>query len=164
MKNLILLRHAKSDWSVPNQKDIERELNERGYRVAPKMGGKLVELNKNPDLIICSTSVRTRQTVVLVVEQLDYDEDKIVYEEELYDASTRILMQVVCNLPNEHDTIMLVGHNPALTYFAEYITGSEIGNIPTCGVVSVHFDIDDWNQVSQNGILEWYIYPEQFGF
>ena len=161
-KHLVLMRHAKSDWSVSGQKDFDRELNPRGNRDAPRMGGRLVqEKNFNPDCVVSSPAVRTTNTVRYVCEQLKYDEEKIVFEPDIFEGSVRSLLKIVNSFDNSLNTILLVGHNPGLSYLAEYLTKQEIGELPTAGVISMLFELDSWDQISEGtGSLEWFIYPK----
>jgi len=159
---LFLLRHAKSDWSTQGQKDFDRELAPRGNLDAPRMGRKLYELGVSPDLIIASTAIRAKYTAQYIAEQLKFDTEKIEFNEEIYEASLRTLLHVINNLPEETKKVMLVGHNPGLTYLAEFLTKKEIGTIPTCGVVSLEFNVDSWAEIS-GGLadMKWFIFPKQ---
>ncbi|MFL5730504.1 MAG: SixA phosphatase family protein [Cytophagaceae bacterium] len=162
MKNLFLVRHAKSDWSVPGQKDFDRELNGRGRSDAPKMGRKLYELESKPDLIIASPAIRARFTAELICEQLKFDTERIIYTEDIYEASVRTLMSVINGVEDKYSRVMIFGHNPGFTYLAEYLTKKEIGNIPTCGMVNIEFDVDSWKEVSEGtGELKNFIYPKK---
>jgi phosphohistidine phosphatase len=162
VKNLLLVRHAKSDWSVPGQKDYDRELNARGCLDAPRMGRKLYEMDVKPEIIISSPAARARLTAEFIAEQLHYDVEKILFEEEIYEASVRSLLAVINNISDEYNKVMLVGHNPAFTYIAEYLTKKPFENIPTCGIVSIDFPVDSWKEISgDTGNLKWFIYPKK---
>lgn len=159
--NLYLLRHAKSDWSVPGQKDIDRELNSRGLNDAPRIGRRLHDLGVRPERVICSPARRTKMTALYVCEQLHYDQDSIVYSEDIYEASMRTLLSAINGLDDNWRSVMLIGHNPGLTYLAEYMSRQELGNIPTSGVINLEFDVDSWQEVSGGtAILKWFIYPK----
>ncbi|MFN3404673.1 MAG: SixA phosphatase family protein [Cytophagaceae bacterium] len=161
-KLLYLVRHAKSDWSVPGQKDFDRELNHRGNADAPKMGRKLYDLGVRPDLILSSPAVRAKMTAHYMAEQLRYETENIVLEEELYEPSVRSFLNVINRQNDKFKSLMLFSHNPAITYLAEYLTKAPIGNIPTSGVAEVEFDIDTWAEVSGDvGKLNWFIYPKK---
>lgn len=160
LHKLYLLRHAKSDWSVSGQKDIDRDLNAKGLNDAPRIGRRLYEMEVMPDLIICSVAQRTRQTAEYICEQLKFDQDAIVFNEDIYEASMRTLFNTITTLDDHHKSVMLIGHNPGFTYLAEYLTKEEIENVPTCGVVCIEFDIDSWKEVSGGlGVLKWFIHP-----
>ena len=161
MKQLVLIRHAKSEESNAGTKDFDRSLNPRGFSDAPKMGLRLKELNETPQFVISSPAERARLTAQFVLEQVGYDNDNIHWEEEVYEASARILMNVVNGISDEYETVWMFGHNPGFTYLAEYLTGEVIGNIPTCGAFGMTFDISSWSEVSQNtGSKKFYIYPK----
>src|SRR5690554_2879979 len=142
--NLYLLRHAKSDWSVSGQKDIDRTLSIRGLNDAPRIGRKLYDMEVIPDHIICSSSLRTRQTAELICEQLKFDQDTIVFNQDIYEASMRTLFNTITLLDNQYKSVMLIGHNPGFTYLVEYFTNKIIDNMPTCSIVCIEFDISDW--------------------
>lgn len=160
-KLLYLIRHAKSDWSVNGQKDFDRELNSRGYNDAPRMGRKLYDLNVKPDIIISSPAARAKLTAELIAEQIKYETDKIIFEEEIYEASVRTLLAVINTIDDQFASAAIFGHNPGLTYLAEYLTKKTIGNIPTCGVVEISFKLDSWKEISGDlGKMNWFIYPK----
>lgn len=162
-KTLILIRHGKSDWSEGGQKDFDRELNHRGHSDAPRMGGKLFEMNLKPDLIVSSPARRTTLTTEYICEQIKYPFDEVDFQEDIYEASVRTLLKVVNELDNKHSTVVIVGHNPGFSYLAEYLTGSVIGNIPTCGLVELNIELDKWELISQNTAqLKSFIYPKMF--
>lgn len=162
-KTLILIRHAKSDWSEGGQRDFDRELNRRGHADAPRMGAKLFEMGLKPDLIVSSPAIRTTRTTEYICEQIKYPLEQVDFQEDIYEASVRTLLKVVNELKDMHNTVMIVGHNPGFSYLAEYLTGSEIGNIPTCGVAELGIDFDKWSLVSQNTAqLKNFIYPKMF--
>jgi phosphohistidine phosphatase len=161
LKTVIFMRHAKSDWSMAGQKDFDRPLNTRGFTDAPQMGRKLFEMGVKPDLIMSSPALRAKMTAEFVAEQLKYETDKIVFEEDMYESSTRTLLGFINNLDDQLHCVMLFGHNPTHSYLAEYLTKTEIGNIPTAGVVCVEFEIDSWKEISEGlGKMKWFLYPK----
>ena len=161
-KTLYLIRHAKSDWSIPGQPDDDRALNHRGLFDAPLMGKVLKELHVNPELIISSPAVRARTTAEFIAEQLGYSIDKIELNNEVYEASPRTLLRLINNLDNRLKSVAFFGHNPTFTYLAEYLTKEEIGNMPTSAAVKIQFDLDEWSAVSEGtGHMLWFEYPKK---
>jgi len=162
-KILILVRHAKSDWSVAAQKDIERVLNERGHRDAPRMGKILADKQLKIDAFISSPADRAKLTARYFVEQFKVAEENIIINENLYEASARVWMNEVNELDNQLNTVVMFGHNPGISYFSEYVTKEELGEIPTCAIVAISFDVEDWKLVTGNaGKLIFYDYPEKY--
>jgi phosphohistidine phosphatase len=160
-KTLIFMRHAKSDWSIPGQKDFDRPLNNRGLGDAPRMGRRLQEIGIRPDLIVSSPAVRAKHTAEYVSEQLHYDIDLIRFDPEVYESSVRSLLAVVNKLEDQYHCVLIFGHNPTLTYLSEYLTKEAIGNIPTTGAVCIDFDFDSWELVSEGtGHMRWFEYPK----
>src|SRR6478609_9785737 len=102
-KTLILIRHAKSDWSDGGEKDFDRGLNQRGNMDAPRMGGKLKEMGIMPDLIVSSPALRTTLTTEYICEQINYPFDKVDFQEDIYEASVRTLLKVVNELNDKYN-------------------------------------------------------------
>ena len=164
-KTLFLLRHAMASERSGDQKDFDRELNSVGLQNSTRMGLNFTNKSFNFDIIISSPAVRASQTANLIAEQLKYETSKIHYNEEIYEASVRTLLQVINKMKDDWNTVLLVGHNPAISYLSEYLTNQEVGNITTCGVVQIKFDLDSWQEVSEHtGDFVNYEYPDQLNF
>ena len=160
MKELYIIRHAKSSWGNAQLSDFDRPLNDRGRAAAPEMGGRLVAAGICPDVIISSSAVRALTTARLIASRFTSNID-IIEESELYHASTFLLLNIVNRLPDKFDKVFLVGHNPGLTNFAEYLSNEQFGNLPTAAVVGVRFDADSWKEISgSTGDCFLYDYPK----
>jgi phosphohistidine phosphatase len=119
---LIVMRHAKSDWSAPVASDFDRVLAKRGYKNAPRMGGWLAEQGLIPGLIVSSPAMRARQTAQLVAEKLEIPERDILWEPELYMASLATLLSVINKYVGRTGALMLIGHNPGLDSLVKYLS------------------------------------------
>ncbi|WP_201354077.1 SixA phosphatase family protein [Hydrogenimonas urashimensis] len=146
MKELFILRHAKSSWDDPELSDFDRPLNRRGKEDAPLMGEYLAGLGIHPDLIVASPAKRAKKTAKIVAEKLGYEEEKIVWDERIYEASAQALLYLVCQLPANAKKVMVVGHNPGLTMLANILGDIAIENIPTAGIVAITFDTSKWEE------------------
>lgn len=162
MKELILIRHAKSSWSNPLLDDFERPLNKRGEKNAPFMAKVLKQKGLTPDLIISSPSIRTKQTLDYFIQEFDY-KGEIIFEESIYEAPFENLLKVIKNIDDKYKTIFLFGHNPGLNDLVDFLIGNFEENIPTSGVLKLNFDIKKWENLKEKiGILEFFIYPKMF--
>ncbi|MBL7856443.1 MAG: histidine phosphatase family protein [Cyclobacteriaceae bacterium] len=158
---LYLLRHAQSADKQINQSDKGRELTPSGRKDALAMGYYLLKNNSTIDIIISSPALRAHTTAGLVADALRLDPEKIIVDDELYDASVRTFLGFVNQLDDAYHHVMCVGHNPTMSYVAEYITGAEIGDMVPAGLVEIKFPGASWKEVSEgNGNLVHYIYPE----
>jgi phosphohistidine phosphatase len=156
----VLIRHAQAEPYSPAVIDEERELTATGVADASRMGVQLKSLLISPDIIICSPANRTCTTAQLIAEQISYDRDKIKTEPSLYESSMRNLMGVITSLPDSFKQVMIVSHNPNLTYLAEYLTQDEIGTLPPCGCVNIRLEDKTWAELSGGtGKLVWFEYP-----
>ena len=144
MKTLTIVRHAKSSWSDSSLSDRERPLNKRGTRDAPVMGARIAAADIRPSLIVSSPATRAWTTARTVAKQIGYPLEFLQREDELYLASLDELIDVVAAQDPGFSSLMLFGHNPGLTDFANYLVPGLTNNLPTAGVVSVGFESDDW--------------------
>ena len=160
MKKLYIIRHAISSWGNVQLKDFDRPLNDRGAAAAPEMGGRLLTAGIFPDIIISSPAVRALTTSQLIASRFENPVD-IIEEPELYHASTFSLLSKVNQISDKFDNVFLVGHNPGLTDFAEYLSDKQFGNLPTAAIVGISFEFDSWDLVSgSTGHYFFYDYPK----
>jgi phosphohistidine phosphatase len=122
MKRLYLLRHAKSSWDDPTLADHDRPLAPRGRRAAEAMAQHLRQEGISPELVLCSPSARTRQTLTGVAPGLGEDAD-VRIESELYAASAATLLEVLHEVPDEVSSVMLIAHNPGIQDLAVSLAG-----------------------------------------
>ncbi|MGH2636126.1 MAG: SixA phosphatase family protein [Actinomycetota bacterium] len=148
---LLLIRHAKSSWDDPSLPDRERPLAKRGHRSATRLAAHLRSAGLRPDVVLCSPSRRTRETL----ERLELGDAEIRFEDRLYAASDAELLDAVRRLPEAIGTAALVGHNPGMQDLAIELVGPDLGEpavrvrekFPT-GALAV-FEIDGaWGDVA----------------
>jgi phosphohistidine phosphatase len=151
-RRLILLRHAKSDW--PDVPDADRPLAKRGRRDAPRIGRWLHEQGYQPDVVVCSAALRTRQTWDLVAPELG-GSPAVRFEPRAYAASALTLLYLAQELPSRYRTALLIAHNPGLSELAASLAapagiGTATGNgsrpaisLPTAAVAVLELP-GDW--------------------
>jgi phosphohistidine phosphatase len=145
MKILTLVRHAKSSWKDTSLADRDRPLNKRGQRDAPEMGRRIATAGIRPSLIVSSPAVRAWKTAKIVADAIGYPREFLQRDGNLYLAGVNGILDVVVAQDNGFNSLMLVGHNPGFTDFANYLVPGLTNNMPTAGVVSVELDTDDWS-------------------
>jgi phosphohistidine phosphatase len=159
-KQLYLLRHAASVDKHIREHDKERELSVTGIKEAMQMGSFLARNSPVIDRIFSSSAVRTKATTQLVSDIIHFDPDKINFEDDLYDATVRTFFRFVTDLDDDLKSVMCVGHNPTVSYLAEYLTGAELSDMATCGLAIIKFNCNKWSEVEQgSGELVSYTYP-----
>lgn len=162
MKTLYLLRHAKSSWDDPELKDFERPVNKRGLRDVPVIAGRFLARSPGLGCIMCSPAVRARTTAQLMAENINFPVSNILSNPELYFAGTGMLLKAARSLDEHCEAAMLIGHNPAITEFANLMTGSDIANIPTCGMVGLRIPQNSWQDIEPGSAeLEFFDYPKR---
>ena len=155
MKKLILLRHAKSSWDDPSLDDHDRPLNKRGRTAAQVIGNWLRYRDHNPDFILCSSALRTRQTVDRM-RAADSSVPEPRIEPELYHAAPDAIVAVLAELPADCRTAMIVGHQPGLGSLARMLAdGTEnrrcrraYEHFPTAAAAVLEADINSWREVA----------------
>lgn len=150
MKTLYLIRHAKSDWNNPLLSDFDRGLNKRGMKDAPLMGEVLSHQRIHPDLILSSPALRAKTTAIKIAHKLHYPLDSIQYEPSLYACDVETIFSAIRNVAQTLDTLFVFGHNPEFTECVNAICGSDIDNIPTCGIVAMQLREDSWKSIGLN--------------
>ena len=142
MKELLVLRHAKSAHSDPRLPDHERPLNERGRQAAPRVGRLLLERDLLPELVLCSTARRTVETTELVLAEAG-SKAGAAHLSELYLASAQTILETVVMNAGDANRVMVVGHNPGVEDVLTLL-GLGLQAMPTAALAHVRFDIEDW--------------------
>jgi phosphohistidine phosphatase len=164
MKELIFVRHAKSDWGNETLQDIDRHLNERGYSDAYFMSEWFVKNHDKPQLIVTSTAVRAISTALIFARTAGFSMESFKAEEKIYEASVNDILEVIAAQDNGAESMMLFGHNPGFTNICNELAEEMFfENVPTCGVVSLTFETDIWSGVTPGtGRLKYYKFPKDF--
>lgn len=149
MKEIIIIRHAKSSWNHPGLADFDRPLNERGKRDAPKMGAFLLAKNLVPDLIFTSPANRAITTARVICNQLNCSEDSLRIRQSLYHTDLEDVLELIKSLDNSLQRIYLFGHNPTWTEVANYFSNTYIQNVPTCGIVHIVSESENWESINR---------------
>lgn len=162
MKTLTIFRHAKSSWDDPELDDHDRPLNKRGMRDAPIMAKRLKVSGIRPSLILSSTAVRAWETAKLIASEINYPPEFLQRERALYHAGVAGIIDVIAAQDNGFNSLLLVGHNPGLTEFANRLIPRLTDNIPTSGFVAFSLGIDDWNVAKPKSVdLIEYDFPKR---
>ena len=161
MKEIFIVRHAKSSWEFAQMKDFERPLNNRGERDAPIMGAVLKEHGYTADLILSSPANRAYSTAKIIAEKIAYPIEAIQKEMLIYEASSAVIIKLINQLDDEYDRVFIVGHNPTFTSVIEQLSEAYIGNLPTCGIAGIRFEVDEWKMIGKGlGYLFYYDFPK----
>jgi len=139
MRELILVRHAKSDWGDARIKDHDRPLNSRGLRDAPRMAHYLADNGAAPERLLASTALRARTTAEAYAAQLGLE---VELDAQLYMASPSTLLQKAAVTGAR--SVMVVAHDPGMSELAWRLSGGGIDHMPTCAVARFVFEVDSW--------------------
>lgn len=163
MKKLILMRHAKSDWSQENLSDHERILNQRGKRDIPLMASILIQKYPNPQLILSSDSVRTTETVEGITK-LGFRHGRVQFTHNLYLASITDIQNELATVPHDVETVLVCAHNPGISdYLNAICPDNSFQMFPTLGTALVVLDIESWDEIftAKNNRLVRFDYPKK---
>ena len=162
MKNLYLIRHAKSEWKSNYKNDFDRALNKRGKKAVLTMGNVLKEKKIIPDLILSSSAKRAKLTAKGLAQEIGYN-GTIKFIDTFYLAEPAIILKYIQEVDDIIDTLFLVGHNPEITQLGNIMTDNYIDNVPTLGIVAIELPIEHWRKLkTEDGKIKFFIYPKMF--
>jgi phosphohistidine phosphatase len=164
MKELIFLRHAKSDWGNAQLKDIDRYLSERGYNDAYFLSTLFNKKCRHPEQILCSTATRALSTALIFARAMDFDMTRFNLEPRIYEASVDTLLYIIAEQEDAIQSLMLVGHNPGFTSVCNALADEHVfDNVPTCGMVSLQFDCQSWREATnKKAMIRYHLFPKDF--
>ncbi|HOX79066.1 MAG TPA: histidine phosphatase family protein [Bacteroidales bacterium] len=147
MKTIYIVRHAKSSWNQADLPDERRPLMEKGKKRTKKIIDKLHEMNIHVDYIISSHAVRALETAKLLAHALNYPNENIKIDPHIYFTDGDGIINQFFDIPERFRSVMIVGHNPALTDFINQYLKEPIENLPTSGIVGISFETDKWEEI-----------------
>jgi phosphohistidine phosphatase len=160
MKTICLIRHAKTEEQEQGQLDFDRELAARGLKDAPEIARLLLEKKIIPDYIVSSPARRAISTAILIAKAYSFSTTRIEQNSLIYNASLTTLFKLIKTFRDEHDTVFMIGHNPAITLLANYLCMKPILHVPTSGVVCFTFDVKKWSDIeAMKGKQKFFIHP-----
>ena len=159
MKNLIIIRHAKSSWEAP-LKDVDRPLTKKGIIDAHFVAEKCMKYLPSKFVIWSSTAKRASETALIFAQTILYPLENIIYKEDLYTFELNKLENVIKSCSNDFENVILFGHNEAITNFVNKFGDIIVNNVPTAGFVSIKFDSDRWENINK-GNTKKIIFPKK---
>lgn len=161
MKRIYLVRHAKSDKGNPFLKDIDRPLNERGYKDAYFMSSLMFKEKQVPDVLLSSPAIRAYSTALIFFNRFGLGIEKLILNEGLYEEDTENYIDGITSLSNNYNSVMLFAHNPTITEVANLLSDQSIHDFPTCGISCIDFDITNWKEISgKRGRQQFFEFPK----
>lgn len=161
-RTLYLIRHAKAEDAGAFQRDHDRELLPAGFIAAARVGRYLHERGIGADRLVSSTATRAKDTAKVVAEQLSLSPDEIVLDGTIYNGGPRAYLATLNALPAQCTSVMLFGHNPDISYLAEFLTHQAVGSMDKGAVAAIVFEDLDWAEVSgRTGSLSFYVSPKE---
>lgn len=165
MKELVLIRHAKSDWTKESIQDIDRPLNERGYEDAYILSKWYKEEMGLPDQILSSPATRALNTAFIFARIFGIKEREVLIDENLYESLVKTYLKSISQTDNKVNRLMVFGHNPMMTELCNELNKDLFfDNVPTCGIVKIGFEFKDWKDIlnKHEGKLQISKFPKNF--
>ncbi len=147
-KQLHIARHGKSSWDFTDIPDIDRPLNSRGINNAYMMAQRFAKRGTEPDLLLSSPANRALYTAAIFTRVLEIPWERIQINEDIYMGDPEDIMKIIKELDNNYSNVIIFGHNPTFTNFANQFLRTPIDNIPTAGIVSLTFSIKKWTEIN----------------
>jgi len=149
VKTVFLQRHAKSSWRNKELPDIDRPLKAKGINDAYAAAEFIKSKGLHPDHILSSPANRALHTAIIMARIIEFPFQRLEIHPHLYHGNSEAIVDVIKVTNSEYDSIMLVGHDPILTNFFNWMTGAPIEKIPTASVLSIQFEISNWQQLNK---------------
>jgi phosphohistidine phosphatase len=161
-KRLVLLRHAKSSWADADLADHDRPLNRRGRRAATVVGHHLRDAGLVPDLVLCSSAVRARETLGRLGLAATTD---VSVEDPLYGADATELLARLVTVPDSIGSVLVLGHNPGVEDLARLLVADRHTvpeRFPTAAVADLRLSIGRWTEIAPRvGRLHGFVTPRE---
>ena len=158
MKNLILVRHGKSSWEELLQ-DVDRPLNQKGINEVHRVASNSIQYLPANFVMWSSLAKRASETALIFAQNILYPTESIVFKQELYTFDENKLEEVIKTCDNFYKSIILFGHNAAITNFVNKFGDIYIDHVPTAGFVALQFGTDDWKNINK-GKIQKTIFPK----
>jgi phosphohistidine phosphatase len=162
VKTICILRHAEAAVDPLGINDINRFLTDAGIAAAIRLSYKIKGRDLNFDQVLVSTAKRGVQTFEYLNKVLEIDDENVILKKDIYSASLANLLKIINQLDNSKQTILMIGHNPALSLLASALekNSAEI-HLPPCGIIQINFEIDFWHEASEiGGVQAWVDFPK----
>lgn len=153
MKNLILIRHAKSSWDSPMQ-DFDRPLEPRGILDAERVSNEFEKYLPTSFAVFSSPAKRARETAHIFAKKLSYPPKSIIFSHNLYTFDEDKLEKTIKFISDDYENVILFGHNDAITNFVNKFGTIFIDNVPTSGLVWLQFESEHWEKIQQGKTLK----------
>jgi phosphohistidine phosphatase len=160
MKTLHIVRHGKSSWDLPGISDIDRPLIEKGVQNNYVMAERLKAKFEKPQLILSSPAIRAIHTAIIFARILNVSVEFIQFRNNIYESEPSFIFEIIEEAPININNLMIFGHNPTFTDFANHFLIPKIDNLPTSGIVSLQFNSKNWHIKNVKPILREVDYPK----
>ncbi|MGC4039749.1 MAG: histidine phosphatase family protein [Flavobacterium sp.] len=157
MKQLILVRHAKSSWDAP-LRDFDRPLTGKGIQDAHLVSSNIASQIPKAFVVWSSAATRAKETAMIFAQNISFPIESIEFKEELYTFDERKLEQVIKSCPDHYEHLIVFGHNEAITNFVNKFGNTFIDNVSTSGFVNIIFDQNSWENI-ENGVTKKVVFP-----
>lgn len=152
MKTVYIVRHAKSSWDFPQLEDHERPIIDKGIKRTERIIDFLQQKSVKVDLLYASHAVRSAETARMLAPAVGVEPNQIVIEPEIYNGGTNAISDLIYGLPNNVNSVMIVGHNPVVSDFVNEYADEHIDWLPTSAVVALRFDTDAWEKIDEANV------------
>ncbi len=152
MKKLILVRHGKSSWEE-DLPDDERPLKKRAYKDAALVLNAFSGFHRKPLKLWSSYATRALTTAEIFKERLEVDDSNFLVKDELYTFDSKELLKIIQTCDDRVETLMVFGHNPAITGVVNQLGDQHFSNVPTTGLIVIEFDVEKWQEIEKGKTL-----------
>lgn len=162
-KDLFFIRHSEAREAYRGQTDIDRELTDSGSVRAMQLANYLKSSGIQADALLSSEANRARSTAMLLAEHVLTPDLEVIYHEDLYESSVRLMLGLINQLDNQWEKVIIVGHNPIIPYTVEYLTNTIVETLDPAGMLWLTADTDNWAEISGKSMeMKQYLSPDRY--
>lgn len=158
MKTLVLMRHGRAEAFSDRESDLGRRLLKSGVADTILIGKRLLDSGFSPDLIISSMAKRTQETAQLMASSLHYDLGKLVVNQQMFEAFEEDLLQMIRELPDEINSVLVVGHNPSISIVGYKLSSTAPFEFPTSAALWLSFNGASWQTARKESVVYSHFY------
>jgi phosphohistidine phosphatase len=163
MRTLYLMRHGKSSWDNHDLEDFNRPLNKHGKKDTHLMAEFFLKEQITFDHIFSSPALRAITTANIIAEEMHFPIKNISSDRRIYEAGVETLLEVIGEVDSMYKSVLLIGHDPGLSWLACYFGNEEHVSLPTCGVYAVNLKTDTWKGLTNTESYKLFFeFPKDF--
>lgn len=156
-KEIIIVRHGHAVSNYGNISDFDRPLTEAGILASYNSANAIKKKEFKPEIILTSSAIRALHTASIIKSVLELNNKSLDIKDQIYIAEVETLIKIISDINNSINKVILVGHNPTLTYFSNYFNVN-VNNLSPASFVHLKFKTNSWSEIKKENLIDSSVY------